>query len=162
MARKAKLKIPPGQQDPWKRRPVREEPVDADEVVIGTASSDHPLDQDLKHATPFVLRAPGQDYTLLVLDAINVEAAVHALLRAAQNPAVDQVLREAGFTQAPRAEVKPQGFVLFDTERVLWCATAQGSADGFRRLVQALLQECRRDRLFKDRLAELGLRPLLP
>lgn len=162
MARKAKLKIPPGQQDPWKRRPVQEESVDTDESVIGTPSSDHPLDQDLKQAMPFVLRAPGQDYTLLVLDAIDTEAAVHVLLRVAQNPAVDQVLREAGFTQATRAEARPLGFVLLDTERVLWCATAQSSADGFRRLVQALLQECRRDRLFKDRLAELGLRPLLP
>jgi len=162
MARKAKLKVPPGQSDPWKRRPVREESADADESVVGTASSDHPLDQDLKQAVPFVLRAPGQDYTLLVLDASNAEAAVHVLLRVAQNPAVDQVLRTVGFTQATRAEAKPQGFVLFDAERVLWCATAQGAADGFRRLVQALLQECRRDRRFKDQLAELGLRPLLP
>ena len=162
MARKARPPVPPGQQDPWKRRPVDDEPIDDDEAIIGTASSDHPLDQDLKPATPFLLRAPGQDYSLLVLDARNAEVAVHVLLRAAQNPAVDQVLRTAGFMQAARDAAKPTGFVLFDAERVLWYPTAQNATDGFRCLVLALLQECRRDRRFKDRLDELGLRPLLP
>jgi hypothetical protein len=157
----------PGQQDPWRRRPAPQDEdaaPDRGEHILGTASSDDPLDWDLQPIRVFPLRAPDQDYTLLVTGpGVNgPQAAVKVLLRAAQNPAVDKILRDAGFEHKTVAEAKPSGFVLQAEDRVLWHAGSTSAAAGFRLLVQTLLQECRRNRPFRLRLDELGLRPLLP
>jgi hypothetical protein len=165
-----KLQTPVGQQDPWRRRrsvnPGSPAPGDDTEHVIGTSSSEHPLDRDLMPIHNFPLRAPGQDYTLVVsgIEVNDPQTAVAVLLRAAQNPAVDLVLRRANFEHATVAEAqsRARGFVLRTTERVLWHAQSHSTAEGFRHLVRSLLAECRQDRSFRQRLEELGLRPLLP
>jgi hypothetical protein len=172
--------VKPVIKDPWRtgqappstrKKPVRkpnaisnkgdaEEEVEAN--VVGTATSDHPLDQDLKPVRRFLLRAPRQDYALLVNEASDPTEAVHILLRAVHNPAVEGALKSAGFCLADHLQAKPSGFMLTDDEDVLWLPQAVDVADGFRRLVQALLRACREERGFRDRLQQLGLTPIMP
>ena len=160
-------------KDPWRtgkppadapvRKPARRATVtDEDETVVGTANSDHPLDQDLKPDRRFLLRAPGQDYALLINGARDAIEASHIILRAAHNPSLKLILNDAGFQLAPCAQAKPSGFTLTDEEWVLWDPQAETIASGFRRLVQVLLRACREERGFRDRLAQLGLTPVMP
>lgn len=159
-------------KDPWRtgkastsepaRKPARKPAVTDEESIAGTASSDHPLDRDLKPEYRFLLRAPEQDYALLVHGARNAIEASHVLLRAAHNPTLRLVLNDAGFQLAPCAQAKPSGFTLTDEEWVLWDPHARTVADGFRHLVQVLLRACREERGFRDRLFQLGLTPVMP
>jgi hypothetical protein len=155
-----------GHQDPWRRRPAPREEAEEEprERILGTASSDDPLDWDLKPYQSVPLRAPGQDYTLLVTGPgiANPLLAVAAVLRAAQDPAVDRVLRAAGFEHADLTEARPNGFVLRTAERTLWHADSPDVASGFRRLVQVLLHASAQTPGFREHLETLGLRPLLP
>ena len=134
---------------------------DEDNIVIGTATSDHPLDADLKMDQLHLLRAPGQDFSLLI-NADDTPMAIHVLMRACQNTMFRCVLEDAGFTFSKHEVAKPQGFVLTDGEYVLWHAQVADVASGFRALVQALLRGTREERGFAERLRQLGITPLLP
>ena len=154
-----------GQVTPETERPkaARKAPADdGEEHVIGTASSLHPLDEDLHPVRQHLLRAPGQSYALLVDNAHTPLEAVHVLLRAAYNPALTTLLQDAGFQLGSKKDSKPTGFTLYDDERVLWDPQAQNVANGFQRLVQTLLRACREERGFRDRLTQLGLTPIMP
>ena len=161
----------PAVKDPWrtgkvaveapKRNPARK--VDDDEAhVVGTANSDHPLDWDLKMVSQYLLRAPHQDYAILIANAHNAVEACHVLLRAAHNPTLKLVLEAAGFQLGTQAQAKPTGFTLQDDEWVLWDPQAPDVPNGFRRLVQTLLRACREERGFRDRLQQLGVTPIMP
>ena len=160
----------PRMRDPWRTKPDipdtpgtdDKKPSLKEKPVVGSALSDDDRDWDLHGTTSFILKAPKQDYAIVVRDANSAETAVDVLMRAVQNRDVRAVLDDEGFKFAGTEAARPVGFSIGNEEFTLWLPSAYSVASGFKVLVTALLRAISSRVGFKAKLETLGLTPLLP
>lgn len=147
-------------RDPWRTGKPDDAP-GPNEKVIGTATSDHPLDWDLKPERKFVMRPSGQPYALRIRDAETPDEAAVVLLKAMKHPVVRAALTEAGFRIGPRQGQAVIGFVIATEDELLWNTTAATVAHGFYHLTRTLLGLSRSNPDVHQHLQQTGVVPLL-